>query len=141
MYKRDTIIVSILFFGLLSVSILCDVNFNNDDVTNFITFVTVYLGFIMTTFAIMAENEEIKKLSFKKDPEDNYLMLSHRLANYFKFTFGFGLTLVIMLLFSNAFNIFFITSKGVLSLLVVMGYCSYLPIKLIFDIFLNRRVN
>lgn len=141
MYKRDSIIVAILFFVLLFVSIWFDVNFNNDDVTNFITFITVYLGFIMTTFAIMAENEEIKKLSFKKDPEDNYLMASHRLANYFKFTFGFGLTLVIMLLFSNAFNIFFITSKFVLSFMGVMFVCSYLPVKLIFDIFLNKRVN
>ena len=140
MYKKDTIITIILSLILLITGILGKIEFAQEDITNFITFLTVYLGFIMTTFAIMAENEEIKKLNTIKDPENNYLMLNGRLANYFKYTFGLGLLAIGLLLISNLFEITPYTSKLILSIVISMGYSSKMPIKLLFDIFLNKKV-
>lgn len=140
MYKKDIRRCILLMILCILISIWRGFELSENDKTNFITFITVYLGFIMTTFSILSGNEEVKKLNMKKDPEDNYLMLNYRLLNYFKYTFVFGLSAVFLLLISDMLGIDFITSKIILSLLVCMGLASYTPTKILSDIFLNKIV-
>lgn len=141
MYKKDSIITIILMILLLIISILFNIHLKEVDITNFITFLTMYIGFMMTSFAIMSENTEIKKLNLKKDPEDKFITLNYRLANYFQYTFGFGLTAIAILLITNMFNLHFITSKIILSLVAATGYSSKVLVKIAFDILLNKIVD
>lgn len=141
MYKKDSIITIILMILLLIISILFNIHLKEADITNFITFLTMYIGFMMTSFAIMSENTEIKKLNLKKDPEDKFITLNYRLANYFRYTFGFGLTAIALLLITNIFNLHFITSKIILSLVAATGYSSKVLVKIVFDILLNKIVD
>jgi len=141
MYKQDIIISSILIVFFIKISSLLDVSLHENSRSDFITFFTVYLGFIMATFAIMAENKEIKELYKIPDEEDNNIRLLHRLANYFLTNLTFIIIAIIVLLLSDLFPIVnCIASKVVIGLFFATIYSSIMLIKILFDIFTNKKV-
>lgn len=140
MYKKDNMIVLLLIIIFLIISIFYKIKLTDNDISNFITFFTVYLGFMLTSFAIMAENKEIKKLYWLNDIENNNISCLYRLANYFKWNFGFTVFSLVLLLLTNLFSLEILTSKLIIGLLFATLYTSGTLIKILLDIFTNKIV-
>ena len=140
MYKKDNIIILVIVTSFITISFIFKINIPKDTINNFITFFTVYLGFIMTAFAIMSSNQEIKKLYLKNDPEDSSIRLLHRLANYFIVNFIFIIFSITILLLSEILFIKLIVSKIILSLFFATLYISKMLLKILYDIFTNKTV-
>lgn len=140
MYKEDKIIVILLMVIFFAISIIFKIEITKENINGFLTFFTVYLGFMSTTFAILADNKEIKKLYHKYDSDDGRIRLLHRLGNYFKISFNLIIFSIILLLISPLFNLEFIVSNLILSLLFSTLYSSKIILKILFDVFLNKIV-
>lgn len=140
MYKEDKIIVSLLMVIFIAISIFFKIEIKQENINGFLTFFTVYLGFMLTTFAILADNKEIKKLYDKYDSPDGRIRQLHRLGNYFKVSFNLIIFTIILLLVAPLFNFETIISKLILSLLFSLLYSSKIILKILFDVFLNKIV-
>lgn len=137
MYKLDTFLAIIIF---IIVSLLCfkfHFSIEKQDTSSIISFLSIYFGFLITSFSIMINSNEIKKLNLKKDPEDNSLTLLYRLANYYKFA-----------IFASLFSILYVLSISILNILSkysfiipgLIALCIF-PVKEIFNILFNLFTN
>ncbi|MBQ4647412.1 MAG: hypothetical protein IJB79_08705 [Candidatus Gastranaerophilales bacterium] len=140
MYKIDKIISIVLFIILIIVSIYFKISFIEKDISNFITFFSIYIGFILTSFSIMSTSEEVKKLRMKFDIENTTLTALHRLAKYFKINLYLSFITLLLLLLTNAFNLYILTNNLLLSLVFVVLYSSKELIKVLFDLFVGKIV-
>lgn len=140
MYKKDNIIAILGFISLCCLSLKCNIKITENDITNFITFLSIYTGFLATSFSIMSENTQIKKLRKIKDSENPALTLLHRLTKYYQFVFIVSLLTILLLLLTNMLNIFLITNIIILGLMFLILYSSYTVIKILFDIFTGKIV-
>ena len=53
MYKKDTIIIIVISIFLIILSFKITIFLNQDIISDFITFISIYLGFIITSFTIV----------------------------------------------------------------------------------------
>lgn len=137
MYKIDNFLAILIF---LIISFLCfkfNFKLEKQDVSSIISFLSIYFGFLITSFSIMINSDEVKKLNTKKDPEDNSLTLLYRLGNYYKFAIFSSLFTIIFLLLVSALNILNLTS------FIIPGFIVFLlfPVKEIFNILFNLFTN
>lgn len=140
MYKKDNIIAILGFISLCYLSFKCNIKITENDITNFITFLSIYTGFLATSFSIMSGNTQIKKLRKIKDSENPALTLLHRLTKYYQFIFVISLLTIFLLLLTNILNIFLIINIIILGLMFLILYSSYTVIKILFDIFTGKIV-
>lgn len=140
MYKFDNKIVGISFLILIVVCYKFKFIIQKTDVSAIISFLSIYFGFLVTSFSIMINSTEIKKLYTKKDPEDNSLTLLHRLANYYKFSLGCSLFTIITLLIASTSGVLGIYSKILPSLILLSLYPINEIFKILFNLFTNKKV-
>ena len=117
MFRKDTIVLLIIFFGFLlfsyffrsflegiaKLNIKVVYNYNYDSI---ITFLSVVYGFFSMSFPLIFSSKLISKLYNKKDNEDNSITQKHRIKNYFIFSFYFSsVSIIFFLLFPNKITI------------------------------------
>ena len=140
MYKKDNIIIIVISIFLIMLSFKITIFLNQDIISDFITFISIYLGFIITSFTIMTSNNEIKKLYTVKDGQNYSITCLHRLANYYTTNFLLSLFTLMLLLVTEMFKIEFFTSKVILSLIFSILYSSLTLLKILLDIFTNKII-
>lgn len=140
MYKIDVIICVIAMILLTFLSFKLEFQLNINDISNIITFLSIYFGFVLTSFSIMTNNDEIKKLRNKPDSEDNFLTLLERLSNYYKFNIFCSIITILILLIINPFKIYFYVSILIPGFIFIILYSGKTILKILFDLFLDKKV-
>ncbi|MBQ7949881.1 MAG: hypothetical protein IJ276_02750 [Alphaproteobacteria bacterium] len=72
--------------------------------SNLITFISILMGFQITSFSMVFVSPVVKKLYNVKDNENGYITLKHRLKNYYKFAFNVALVSIITIFVLDIFN-------------------------------------
>lgn len=139
MYKNDNIFSIIILVVISILSYFIQTELSSDILTSLMTFLSIYFGFLITSFSILISSEEIKKLYKKADPEDNAINLLERLANYYKVAISsciLSVIIMLLLLIFNITQIFFI----ILGLVIYSIYPMRMIFKILFDVFTNKKI-
>lgn len=140
MYKSDTIILSIIILGVIAVEIFFKPDFSHENNLNsIISFLSIYFGFLITSFSIMINSDELKKLYKKTDSENNGMNLLERLAEYYKLSIFSTLLTIICILLIILFNINFLYTF-IIPLIIISLYPIRTIFKILFDLFTNKKI-
>lgn len=96
------------FYAMCFCTVLLGLCYNFDVTqglySDLITFISILMGFQITSFSMVFVSPVVKKLYNVKDNENGYITLKHRLKNYYKFAFNVALVSVIAIFVLNIFN-------------------------------------
>lgn len=140
MYKADTIILSIIILCVLVVEFFFKPDFSHENNLNsIISFLSIYFGFLITSFSIMINSDELKKLYKKTDSENNGINLLERLAEYYKLSIFSTLLTIICILLMVLFNINFLYTF-IIPLIIISLYPIRTIFKILLDLFTNKKI-
>lgn len=139
MYRLDNIFITLIFVAVGSVCYFTRLSILAENLSPLLTFLSIYFGFLITSFSIMLNSKELKKLYNKVDNEDNSINLLERLANYYKFAIFSSLMTIILVLicfFGNYNQFTFILPAFV----VLILYPVKTIFKILFALFTNKKI-
>lgn len=149
LYKKD----KRYFYALCFCTVLLGI-FYNFDITqglysDLITFISILMGFQITSFSMVFVSPVVKKLYNVKDNENGYITLKHRLKNYYKFAFNVALVSVIAIFVLNIFNTHLIATRffvinvswikraAVFSIIASNIFANYKTMNFLYKIFIK----
>jgi hypothetical protein len=145
MYKKHIIWLIIIFLGLFKLSnfLYPFIVHQNllEFISNSITFLSIILGFSITSLSILFSSNYVRNLYNEDDFEDKSLTLLHRLANYYKASFYISFFTLMYLLIIGIIPSIKYLEIIIFPLLGINIYIQYLLISLFLRLFVKNVVN
>lgn len=104
LYKKDKWYFYSLFVGAVLLGSFCEFKPKPELYSDLITFISILIGFQITSFSMIFTSNVVKNFYTIKDIENKYITLKHRLKNYYKFTFNLALISIVFIFALSMFN-------------------------------------
>lgn len=99
MYKRHKIIAVLIFLVFSLISYFTHISYNNEFVSNSVTFLSILIGFTITSLSLLFSSSTVKNFYDKVDGENHSITQLHRLKNYYKTSILISVSSVAVFLF------------------------------------------
>ncbi|GEM_PF-919779 len=145
LYKKDKWYFYVLCFCTILLGVFYNFNVTQVLYSDLITFISILMGFQITSFSMVFISPVVKKLYNIKDNENGYITLKHRLKNYYKFAFNVALLSIITIFVLNIFNptqigtinLSWIKRAAIFSIIASNIFANYRTMNFLYKIFIK----
>lgn len=135
MYKRHNIGIILLFIILFGVSYFMRFEYDKDFIANIITFLSILVGFSMTSLSLLFTSNVMKDFYNNIDAEDSSLTKLHRLKNYYKISVLIEISSIAFFLIISLIGLTSILQHAILGILGIDIYLFILLFLFFLDLF------
>ena len=139
MDKIDKFIMITIFMLSLVIFFFLNLTYDDSFYSNSVTFLSITIGFTMTSLSVLYNTDSIKKLAKSKDSEKKNYSALHRLGVYYHIQIVFSIFLILFYqlenLLINKFNLLCIFSFINFPLLLCNCYITIILINFFIKLF------
>ena len=136
MYKRHIIVLIIIFLCSTIFSYYAKIDYlHNNFLSNLITFLSITVGFIITSISILFSSNTIKNFYNEVDKEKNTITKLHRLKNYYNFAVLTAIISVVIALLLSLFEKQIVVFHFILGVLAINVYIFIIMFSLLLNLF------
>ena len=139
MDKIDKIIIAIIFVLFSVIFFFLKLTYDDSFYGNSITFLSITIGFTMTSLSILYNTDSVKKLAKSKDAEKKNYTVLHRLGAYYYIQINFSVLLILFYqiekLLINKFEVLNIISFINFPLLLCNCFLTIILVKFFIKLF------